>query len=85
MTHTILNTLITGLMLVMMVTRAQTRMMTVAAIFDEGGESQHEIAFKHAVEAVNRNRCEARVRTLYNYIQSPNAKLVAQKLNFDWL
>ena len=65
MTHTILNALITGLMLVMMVTRAQTRMMTVAAIFDEGGESQHEIAFKHAVEAVNRNRCEVRVRTLY--------------------
>ena len=58
MTPTILNALITGLMLVMMVTRAQTRMMTVAAIFDEGGESQHEIAFKHAVEAVNRNRCE---------------------------
>ena len=69
MTHTILNALITGLMLVMMVTRAQTRMMTVAAIFDEGGESQHEIAFKHAVEAVNRNRCEVLVRTLYTLTQ----------------
>ena len=41
----------------MLVTRVDARMMTVAAIFDEGGETQHEIAFKHAVEAVNRNRC----------------------------
>ena len=45
-----------GLVLVTIVSRADTRRMTVAAIFDEGGESQHEIAFKHAVEAVNRNR-----------------------------
>ena len=57
MIKTFPNALITGLMVVTLVTRTDARMMTVAAIFDEGGESQHEIAFKHAVEAVNRNRC----------------------------
>ena len=41
---------------VVLVAGAQARRMTVAAIFDEGGEGQLEIAFKHAVEAVNRNR-----------------------------
>ena len=51
--------LVTGVMLVTLVTVADTRIMTVAAIFDEGGASQHELAFKHAVEAVNRNRCLA--------------------------
>ena len=34
------------------------RQMTIAAIFDEGGNSQHEIAFNHAVQGVNRNRCD---------------------------
>ena len=56
-------------MVVVLVAGAQARRMTVAAIFDEGGEGQLEIAFKHAVEAVNRNRCEARVRTLYTLTQ----------------
>ena len=57
MIQTIPGALITGLMVVTLVAGADARIMTVAAIFDEGGESQHEIAFKHAVEAVNRNRC----------------------------
>ena len=56
------HALVTGVMMVSLVTRADTRIMTVAAIFDEGGASQHELAFKHAVEAVNRNRCQARLR-----------------------
>ena len=30
--------------------------MTVAAIFDEGEDRRHELAFRHAVQAVNRNR-----------------------------
>merc|ERR1712128_302144 len=30
--------------------------MTIAAIFDEGGDRKHELAFRHAVQAVNRNR-----------------------------
>ena len=41
-------------------TMAQTqntiRKMTIAAIFDEGGDRKHELAFRHAVQAVNRNR-----------------------------
>jgi len=32
------------------------RKMTIAAIFDEGGDRKHELAFRHAVQAVNRNR-----------------------------
>ena len=32
------------------------RKMTVAAIFDEGEDRRHELAFRHAVQAVNRNR-----------------------------
>ena len=32
------------------------RQMTIAAIFDEGGNRHHEIAFNHAVQGVNRNR-----------------------------
>ena len=32
------------------------RSMTISAIFDEGGEEIHELAFKHAVQVVNKNR-----------------------------
>ena len=32
------------------------RKMTIAAVFDEGGDRKHELAFRHAVQAVNRNR-----------------------------
>ena len=32
------------------------RTMTISAIFDEGGEVIHELAFQHAVQVVNRNR-----------------------------
>ena len=40
-----------------MVERVRTnRMMTIAAVFDEGGNKQHEIAFSHAVEMINKNR-----------------------------
>ena len=34
----------------------QPRTMTISAIFDEGGEEIHELAFQHAVQVVNRNR-----------------------------
>jgi len=30
--------------------------MTIAAIFDQGGDNKYEIAFRHAVEGINRNR-----------------------------
>jgi len=33
-----------------------TRSMTISAIFDEGGDEMYELAFKHAVQVVNRNR-----------------------------
>ena len=38
--------------------RAQTipRQMTIAAVFDEGGDPKHELAFHHAVQSINRNR-----------------------------
>ena len=32
------------------------RSMTISAIFDEDGDEIHELAFKHAVQVVNRNR-----------------------------
>jgi len=31
------------------------RHMTIAAIFDEGGDPKHELAFRHAVRGINRN------------------------------
>jgi len=36
--------------------QAAVRKMTIAAIFDEGGERAHELAFRHAVQGINRNR-----------------------------
>ena len=32
------------------------RQMTIAAVFDEGGDPKHELAFQHAVRSINRNR-----------------------------
>ena len=32
------------------------RQMTIAAIFDQGGDPKHELAFRHAVQSINRNR-----------------------------
>lgn len=37
-------------------TAAAIKQMTVAAIFDEGGDRQHELAFKSAVKGVNMRR-----------------------------
>ena len=34
------------------------KQMTIAAIFDQGGDRKHEMAFKHAVQGINRNRWE---------------------------
>ena len=49
--------MITILVMIMMMERTEAnRMMTIAAIFDEGGNKQHEIAFTHAVEMINKNR-----------------------------
>ena len=36
--------------------RAMVRQMTIAAIFDQGGDRKHELAFSHAVHSINRNR-----------------------------
>ena len=37
---------------------AQTipQQMTIAAVFDEGGDRKHELAFRHAVRSINRNK-----------------------------
>ena len=32
------------------------KQMTIAAIFDHGGDPKHELAFKHAVTGIDRNR-----------------------------
>lgn len=32
------------------------KQMTIAAVFDQGGDMKHELAFKHAVQGINRNR-----------------------------
>jgi len=36
--------------------QAVPRQMTIAAIFDQGGDRTHELAFRHAVRGINRNR-----------------------------
>ena len=38
--------------------QVDARKMTIAAVFDEGGDRRHELAFRHAVQAINRNRYE---------------------------
>jgi len=36
--------------------QAMPRQMTIAAVFDQGGDQKHELAFRHAVQSINRNR-----------------------------
>merc|ERR1712128_27330 len=48
-----------GLALVMatvVVGQGRPKQMTIAAIFDQGGDPKHELAFNNAVESMNRNR-----------------------------
>merc|ERR1711892_1202591 len=48
-----------GLALVMatvVVGQGRPKQMTIAAIFDQGGDPKHELAFNNAVESINRNR-----------------------------
>ena len=46
-----------SVVLTMMVpARAMVRQMTIAAIFDQGGDRKHELAFTHAVQSINMNR-----------------------------
>jgi len=42
--------------LAMVWVQVDARKMTIAAVFDEGGDRRHELAFRHAVQAINRNR-----------------------------
>ena len=44
--------------LAMVLVQVDARKMTIAAVFDEGGDRRHELAFRHAVQAINRNRYE---------------------------
>merc|ERR1712128_228427 len=44
----VMATLVTG--------QAMPRQMTIAAVFDQGGDQKHELAFRHAVQSINRNR-----------------------------
>ena len=44
-------------MVVMVRGQNMPRQMTVAAIFDQGGDMKYELAFKHAVQMINQNRC----------------------------
>eukprot|EP00090_Calanus_glacialis_P039909 TRINITY_DN6950_c0_g1_i1.p1 TRINITY_DN6950_c0_g1~~TRINITY_DN6950_c0_g1_i1.p1 ORF type:complete len:973 (-),score=205.08 TRINITY_DN6950_c0_g1_i1:162-3080(-) len=43
-------------MATMVVGQARPKQMTIAAIFDQGGDPKHELAFNHAVQSINRNR-----------------------------
>ena len=47
-------------MLLLRLSQPQTmpRQMTIAAIFDAGGDPKHELAFRHAVQSINRNRLD---------------------------
>ena len=46
-----------SVVLTMMVpVRAMVRQMTIAAIFDQGGDRKHDLAFTHAVQSINMNR-----------------------------
>ena len=50
-----------ALALVMVRGQNMPRQMTVAAIFDQGGDMKYELAFKHAVQMINQNRCVKRL------------------------
>jgi len=43
-------------MATMVVGQGRPKQMTIAAIFDQGGDPKHELAFNNAVESINRNR-----------------------------
>ena len=49
-------------MILLEMSHAQTmpRQMTIAAIFDQGGDPKHELAFRHAVQSINRNRLDVK-------------------------
>ena len=40
----------------MAIGQSMKRKMTIAAVFDAGGDQKHELAFRHAVQSINRNR-----------------------------
>merc|ERR1712106_552674 len=43
-------------MATMVVGQGRPKQVTIAAIFDQGGDPKHELAFNNAVESINRNR-----------------------------
>ena len=47
-------TLVSSL-LSLVTTQTIPQQMTIAAVFDEGGDRKHELAFRHAVRSINRN------------------------------
>ena len=53
---TVTRAVLAALMLVVTASQAIPRQMTIAAVFDEGGDPKHELAFHHAVQSINRNR-----------------------------
>ena len=49
--------MVLGMVMASMVTsQARPKQMTIAAIFDQGQDQKHELAFRHAVQSINRNR-----------------------------
>ena len=41
----------------LVVGQIRPKQMTIAAVFDQGGDPKHELAFNNAVQSINRNRC----------------------------
>ena len=57
--------------------QAVTRSMTISAIFDEGGDEMYELAFKHAVQVVNRNRFVQ----LFRFIKIENLNTISSTVS----
>ena len=53
---TVSRAVLAALLVVVTASQAIPRQMTIAAVFDEGGDPKHELAFHHAVQSINRNR-----------------------------
>ncbi len=56
---TVTRAVLAALLCVVTASQAIPRQMTIAAVFDEGGDPKHELAFHHAVQSINRNRWQS--------------------------
>ena len=52
----LVTTVVTSTLLGLVTAQTIPQQMTIAAVFDEGGDRKHELAFRHAVRSINRNK-----------------------------